>query len=176
MLYWDASALAALCVQQECTAQLRELVASGGSIVTWSVSRVEIASMIEARSHERCLDPEARLLAMTMLGELAEAWTEVHSLAAVCDRATRLLAMHPLGPAGSMQLAAALVAVADRPRGHTFVSTDRRLREAASREGFRVLPESLPARRPAQPAREPVRIGSALRSRSRLTIPAAPHR
>jgi hypothetical protein len=40
-----------------------------------------------------------------------------------------------------MQLAAALVAVSDRPRGHVFVSTDERLREAALREGFRLIPE-----------------------------------
>jgi hypothetical protein len=40
-----------------------------------------------------------------------------------------------------MQLGAALVAVADRPAGHAFVCTDGRLRDAARREGFSVLPE-----------------------------------
>jgi hypothetical protein len=39
-----------------------------------------------------------------------------------------------------MQLGAALIAVGDRPTGHTFVCTDDRLREAAAREGFQVLP------------------------------------
>jgi len=39
-----------------------------------------------------------------------------------------------------MQLGAALVAVSDRPAGHDFVTTYARLRDAASREGFRVLP------------------------------------
>ena len=36
--------------------------------------------------------------------------------------------------------AAALVAVSDRPRGHEFVCADGRLRDAAAREGFTVLP------------------------------------
>lgn len=140
MLYWDASALVSLCVEEEDTAQLRRLVEGG--IVTWAVSRVEIASAIERRNREGRLVPEARLRAMTALGELADAWTEIHSIAPVCERALRLLAIHPLRAADAMQLAAALVAVSDRPRGHDFVCTDRRLREAASREGFRILPEA----------------------------------
>ena len=40
-----------------------------------------------------------------------------------------------------MQLGAALVAVGDRPAGHEFMCTDARLREAAAREGFLVLPD-----------------------------------
>ncbi len=140
MVYWDASALVSLCVEEDETARLRGLVKGG--IVTWAVSRVEIASAIERRNREGRLVTEARLRAMTALGELADAWTEIHSLTSVCERALRLLAIHPLRAADSMQLAAALVAVSDRPRGHDFVCTDSRLREAASREGFRILPEA----------------------------------
>lgn len=139
MLYWDASALASLCVQEQETASLRRLVEGG--IVTWAVSRVEIASAIERRSRDGRLAPEARLRAIAALGELADAWTEIQPIAPVCERALRLLAIHPLRAADAMQLAAALVAVSDQPRGHGFVCTDRRLREAASREGFRIVPE-----------------------------------
>jgi len=138
MVYWDASALVSLCVEEENTARLRRLVEGG--IVTWAVSRVEIASAVERRSREGRLGPEDRRRAMTALGELADAWTEIHSVASVCERAMRLLAIHPLRAADAMQLAAALVAVSDRPRGHDFVCTDRRLVDAASREGFRLLP------------------------------------
>ena len=140
MLYWDASALASLCLEGEDTGRLRRLVES--SLVTWAVSRVEIASAIERQSREGRLGPEARLRAARALGELADAWTEIQSVAPVCERALRLLAIHPLRAADAMQLGAALVAVSDRTRGHSFVCLDRRLREAASREGFRVLPEA----------------------------------
>lgn len=138
MRYWDASALVALCVNENTTSALRLLAVDG--IVTWAASRVEIASAIERRARDGQLDTAARSRAMTALAELSEAWTEMHSLAPVCERALRLLAVHALRAADAMQLAAALLAVADRPRGHEFVCTDRRLREAASREGFGILP------------------------------------
>ena len=139
MVYWDASALVSLCLEEEDSTRLRRL--AQGSIITWAVSRVEIASAIERRSREGRLAPEARLRAVTALGELSDAWTEIHSVAPVCDRALRLLAAHSLRAPDAMQLAAALVAVSDRPRGHDFVCKDSRLSEAAMREGFRILPD-----------------------------------
>lgn len=56
------------------------------------------------------------------------------------DRAGRLLAAHPLRTADALQLAAALAWCDDVPRGESFVCLDERLREAARREGFAVLP------------------------------------
>jgi len=139
MHYWDASALVSLCVEEERTGQLRPLVSQG--IVTWAVSRVEVASAVERRTREGRLEAEARTRALTTLGELARSWTEIQAVAPVCERALRLLAIHSLRAADAMQLAAALIAVADRPQDDTFVCTDRRLADAASREGFLVLPD-----------------------------------
>jgi predicted nucleic acid-binding protein len=136
--YWDASALVPLCVMEPATAAAREIVADG--IVTWSMSAVEIASAIERRARERKLTDVDRAAARAALDDLAAAWTEIAALGAVRDRAVRLVATHPLRAADAMQLAAALLAVSDRPAGHDFVCTDDRLRQAASREGFRVLP------------------------------------
>jgi uncharacterized protein len=138
MNFWDASALVSLCVEEERTPEFRSLVGAG--IVAWAVSRVEIASAIERQSREGRMNPEARSRALTALGELSDSWTEIHSLTSVCERALRLLAIHSLRAADAMQLAAALIAVSDRPHGHVFVGTDRRLNEAAAREGFRILP------------------------------------
>ena len=140
MRYWDASALVSLCVAEEPTGALRRL--AGGGIVTWSVSAVEIASAIERRAREGSLEPAERRAARVALGELAAAWAEIDALGAVRERALRLVATHPLRAADAMQLAAALVAVRDRPGGHVFVCMDDRLRDAAAREGFVVLPES----------------------------------
>ena len=139
MIFWDASALVSLCVDETATPDLRKL-AKDRDIVTWSISRVEIASAIERRTREGEFRPADRQRALAALAELAEAWTEVQAVAPVCERAVRLLALHTLRAADAMQLAAALVAVADRPRGHDFVCMDLRLREAAAREGFRVVP------------------------------------
>ena len=71
-----------------------------------------------------------------MLSDLAGAWAEVTAAARIRERALRALATHPLRAADAVQLAAALVAAEDRPRGHHFVCGDLRLREAATREGF----------------------------------------
>lgn len=138
MRYWDASMLVCLCVEESDTRAARRLAAGG--IATWSVSAVEIASALERRSREAALDAHGRAMARAALAELMASWTEITSLTAVRERALRLVATHALRAADAMQLAAALVAVSDRPAGHEFVCADARLREAAAREGFEVLP------------------------------------
>jgi hypothetical protein len=140
MRYWDASALVALCVTEPTTTAVRRLVAGG--VVTWSVSMVEIASALERRRREGALTGEGWAAARATLTELAAAWTEISALGPVRERALRLVATHPLRAADAMQLGAALVAVSDRPSGHEFVCTDTRLRAAAAREGFQVLPKA----------------------------------
>ncbi len=139
MRYWDASALVSLCLAEEATASLRGLAAAG--LATWAVSSVEIASAIERRTREGHLTQTEQAAARAALLQLAAAWTEISALAPVRDRALRLVATHAVRAADAMQLGAALVAVADRPAGHAFVCADRRLREAAAREGFVVLPD-----------------------------------
>ncbi len=53
--------------------------------------------------------------------------------------AQRLLRLHPLRAADSLQLAAALLACEHRPQGWQFVCLDARLSLAAEREGFNVI-------------------------------------
>ena len=56
------------------------------------------------------------------------------------DRAGRLLAAYALSGADALQLAAALAWCEEEPRGSHLVCLDTRLREAARREGFAILP------------------------------------
>ena len=55
-------------------------------------------------------------------------------------RAARLLAVHPLRAADALQLAAALLWCEEQPHGEGLVSLDAKLRDAAAKEGFSVLP------------------------------------
>lgn len=55
-----------------------------------------------------------------------------------------LLELHPLRAADALHLAAALLAVEERPQGLGFVTFDLRLADAAEREGFAVLPDRAP--------------------------------
>lgn len=139
MRYWDASALVPLCLVEDGTDAARALASEG--IVTWSGSAVEIASAIERRTRENALSDADRVVARAALDDLMAAWTEIAAIGPIRDRALRLVATHPLRAADAMQLAAALIAVSDRPTGHEFICADGRLRRAAAREGFRVLPE-----------------------------------
>jgi hypothetical protein len=55
----------------------------------------------------------------------------------------RLLSAHQLRTADSLQLAASLVWCEEQPSSETFVCLDQRLRDAARREGFTLLPIDL---------------------------------
>ncbi len=55
-------------------------------------------------------------------------------------RAVRLVAVHPLRAADTLQLAAALIWSEEQPHGAAFVCLDSRLRDPAQREGFEIKP------------------------------------
>ena len=80
---------------------------------------------------------EQALLRLTALVEDADVVAPTPRLR---DRAGRLLAIHALRAADALQLASALVWCEDAPAGETLVCLDGRLRDAARREGFAVLP------------------------------------
>ena len=87
----------------------------------------------------RALDESARLAAEESLRVLERAWTCVDDLAHADRRARRLLALHDLRAADALQLAAALVACDEQPTLLPFVTLDRRLADAARREGYSAL-------------------------------------
>jgi uncharacterized protein len=71
---------------------------------------------------------------------LATGLSEVIPSNQVRTMARRLLRLHTLRAAHALQLAAAAIAAEHEPRSLEFVCLDDRLRAAASREGFRVVP------------------------------------
>jgi uncharacterized protein len=83
-------------------------------------------------------EPSAAMQAGKRLDALSTAWTEVDGLSAVRARAERIVAVHPLRAADSLQLAAALVLSRERPRW-PFVTSDRQLASVAELEGFEVI-------------------------------------
>lgn len=139
MRFWDSSAIAPLLLEQDQTTKLRKTYQEDHKQIVWCLTPVEIASAIARRSREG-LEQEGVQRAKADLQELAERWEEVISLDLVRARAIRLLSTHPLRAADAIQLAAALVASDERPESLPFVCLDDRLRDAARREGFKVLP------------------------------------
>jgi hypothetical protein len=110
-------------------------------MLVWATTSVEVLSAIHRMSRTGDLQPGAAALAIEQLEVLRAGWSEVLDVEIVRTRAERLLAVHDLRAADALQLAAALTASGERTRGVGFVGLDKRLNEAARREGFRVLPD-----------------------------------
>jgi uncharacterized protein len=139
--FWDSSALVPLVLEEPASPLLLRLVGPQEIRVVWWNAPVECQSAMQRRVRTSELTPQQREQAEELLTGLASVWIEVHPSASLRDRAVRLLAVHDLRAAAALQLAAALTWAEERPRGHAFVCLDERLREAARREGFLVLPE-----------------------------------
>jgi predicted nucleic acid-binding protein len=141
--FWDASALIPLVLEEQTSATINALFRSDPSISVWWATRIEAFSVIARLVRERRLDLAGEAVARARLERLLKDGAEVAPTSDVRDRAERLLPTHPLRAADALQLAAALIWARMRPAGMEFVSLDQRLREAASKEGFSVLPTTL---------------------------------
>lgn len=77
--------------------------------------------------------------AVSDVNEVALRWIEIYDAAAARIHAERIVMDHPLRTADALHLGAALVAADGDPQSLELVTLDRRLAEAARREGFPVL-------------------------------------
>jgi predicted nucleic acid-binding protein len=139
--FWDASALISLCVNDPNAAAMRKLAEEDESIVAWWGTVVECHSAFFRLGRQGELEESDGDQARHLLERLADGWSEVSPGQEVREQAVRLLGLHPLRAADSLQLAAALVWADRRPLGRHFTCLDVRLRGAARREGFTVLPQ-----------------------------------
>ncbi len=138
MRFWDASAIVPLVLSESSgatgvgTDEVAPMCVWWGTIVetTSAIARRERAGTLTGAQVEHCV---ARLT------ELSESWMEVAPSDVLRDSALRLLRIHLLRAADSLQLAAALAASEGRARSVEFVCRDARLAGAASREGFSVV-------------------------------------
>jgi len=137
--FWDSSAILPLLLEEKGSASAAAVLIDDPFQIVWCLTEVEVVSGIQRRVREG-LATEDVVHARSRLEELADHWKEVSAIESVRRRALRLLATHTLRAADSLQLAAALVLSEERPESLSFVCLDERLRDAARREGFPVLP------------------------------------
>ncbi len=139
MNFWDSSALLPLLVEGPTSKRVLAFYQEQPEIVAaWSAT-VECISALARLEREGRLEYKAITQATRQLQELQEAWHEVQPIESVRQLACRLLRVHPLRAADSVQLASALIAAGSHAGEWGFVCLDARLCEAAEREGFRVL-------------------------------------
>lgn len=142
MRFWDSSALVPLAVRQVRSRDAERWTVEDDRIVAWTFSVTEMQAAIHRLVREQTLTPLAAIEAERISVDLMARSQLVTDVEAVKARAARVLRTHPLRTADALQLAAALSWVNDRPVHEIFHTLDRRLGQAAAREGFRVVPDA----------------------------------
>jgi hypothetical protein len=137
--YWDASALVPLFIEEASTAEVEGWRAADSGITTWMMTRVEVISGIARRKREWPALLAGWNRAIREVQEVASRWTEISDAAAARLHAERIVMDYPLRAADALQLGAAIVAADGDPQSLELVTLDRRLADAARREGFPVL-------------------------------------
>jgi hypothetical protein len=141
MKFWDTSAIIPLCLDEPLTTDLKKVLQEDAAIAVWWATPVECLSAFARLRREGVLTQTGEDQARNVLACLAEEWTEIEPSREIRHSAARILLLHPLRAADSLQLAAALIWTQGRTAGYHFTCLDQRLREAAHREGFAVLPD-----------------------------------
>ena len=139
MRFWDTSALVPLLLEQEATGEVEKLLARDTGIAAWWGTSVECRSAAARLRREERLTVGEEDQVLKLLDSLRVSWLEILPSEEVRNTAHRLLRLHALTAADSLQLAAARV-WAGSLEGAEFVTYDERLALAARLEGFRVLP------------------------------------
>ena len=140
MKFWDSSAIVPLFLKEASSDSVGRVVRSDEDIMVWWGTRLECLSALARRRREGILSADDEYKAKTVLLTLDAVWSEILPSERVRKRAERLLGIHPLRAADALQLASALIWAEEDPQGLEIVCLDQNLREAASREGFTVLP------------------------------------
>lgn len=141
MRFWDTSAIAPLLLRETQTANMLRLYEEDADMFVWWGASVECVSAIARVEREGGMDALMAADALTRLRRLADAWHEIQPVEEVRTLAQRLLRVHALRAADALQLSAAILAAERMPESLEMVCLDRRLSEAARKEGFIICGE-----------------------------------
>ena len=139
MKYWDSSAIVPLLLEEPTTAHLIALYRNDPVLLSWWGTGVECVSALARLERTGELSADEVTTALKRLRDFRSSWQEVEPTDRIRETATRLLRVHNLRSADSLQLAAAFAASEGRPPSLDFVCLDDRLVLSAQREGFNVI-------------------------------------
>lgn len=140
MRFWESSALVPLLATESSTSEVEPLAQEDPEMVVWWGTEVECISAI-ARTERAGLPGEKIAGSVQLLRLLSSRWREIAPTTTLRESAKRLLRSHPLRAGDALQIAAALMLADGDPSSVEIVTLDDRLRDAASREGFVLLPK-----------------------------------
>ena len=142
-MFWDSSALVAVLLDEPRSQLLIDAFDADPVPVIWWGTPLECHAAVVRAVRDKRVSRDEATEAAERLREARAQVREVAPLEAVRTRAMRLLTSHQLRTADSLQLAASLIWCEEHPASETFVCLDQRVREAARREGFTLLPTDL---------------------------------
>lgn len=138
MRFWDASAIIPLVADEPSRERMLTLLDEDPQMLVWWGTPVEVVSALARRERDGLLTADDVTNALAGFRQLADSWHEIVPSDAVRRTAERLLRVHALRSADSLQLAAAITAADHNPSTLELVCLDDRLTAAARREGFTV--------------------------------------
>ncbi len=141
MRFWDSSALVALFIEQENSKKVISLIDSEIQSVVWWISESECISAFARLEREGKINDKQFNMLIASMNDLLLSYAQVMPVLAVKQQVRRVLRTHPLRCADAYQLSAAILTSNNNPQTVEFVCLDDRLRTAASKEGFKILPE-----------------------------------
>jgi len=136
--FWDASALVPLYVTQQSTREVSALY-QAYDVVVWWTTPVEIASAFARLLRMNYLDVSTWRQSLDEVLDEAQEWSVLPPTAAIRGKAIEVVGRYDLRAADALQLAAALEWCNEQPPGHKFITTDKKLRDAAMLCGFDTL-------------------------------------
>jgi len=136
--FWDASALAPLCIYEAASRQAHVYLRKFAPVVWWG-SLVEVHSAICRLCRDGAITDPDRQGAVSRLRLLNRSWREVLPDDRLRGLAIESLEKYALRAADGLQLAASLIWCEQHPSRRSFICGDRRLAEAADAAGFSVL-------------------------------------
>lgn len=139
MRFKDASTVIPLLADEPARQGVLGFLDKHPEVLMWWGTPVEIASALARREPEQLLSAEEVASAPATASVPAASWHESIPSTAVRRTAERLLRLHALRAADSLQRAAAIIASGHGPATLELVCLDARLATAARREGFAVL-------------------------------------
>ena len=135
--YWDSSALVALLIEEEKSVKARKLKGQTSQILTWVLTPVEVFSALCRLEKEGALSLDDFQKCYEVWQMIENGLIFVKDIEAVKCITYRLLRVHSLKAADSLQLAAAILSK-QTSDVFPFITFDQKLEEAALKEGFQV--------------------------------------
>src|SRR6266498_1847836 len=139
LMFWDTSALVALCCRHASTAQARRMARQTRKFVIWWGTPVELSSAFSQLLRAGTLNEQDLKHALTQKSILRRSWLEVQPSERLRDVAESLPERYGLRTQDALQLAAALLWCKEKPRHRPFASFDQQLAHAAAKAGFSVI-------------------------------------